>query len=88
MKISVLKLFPAELSIQVAGKEPTHGQINYFLDIKAKCHLKITCKGTLRQATICLIPLPLPLHTEYGTNMYLFTQGRGRGGGEFNQREV
>jgi hypothetical protein len=47
---------------------------------------KITYKGTLRQATICLIPLPLPLRTEYGTNMYLFAQGRGRGGGEFNQK--
>ncbi len=54
-----------------------HGLINYT-DTKAKCrYLKFTCKGTLRQVIICLIPPP-PRYTLY-TSMYLFTHGRGGG---------
>ncbi len=45
---------------------------------------KLTCKGTLRQVFICLrprTPYP-PLHNVYLYTVYLFTQGRGEGGGE------
>ncbi len=56
-------------------------------------HLKkLTCKVTLRQVFICLrprTPCPPPiLHTVYMYTVYLFTQGRRRGRGELNQREV
>jgi hypothetical protein len=40
-------------------------------------HLKkLTCKGTLRQAFICLGPHAPPLYTVYVHTVYLFTQGR------------
>jgi hypothetical protein len=45
-----------------------------FIDTKAKCrHLnKITCKGTLRQVFICLIPPPpLPRYTLYTVRQYV-----------------
>ncbi len=45
---------------------------------------KLTCKGTLRQVFTCLRPSTLPLAhciCVYST-VYLFTLGRGGGGGE------
>jgi hypothetical protein len=58
----------------------------------AKCrNLKnLPRKGTLRQVFICLrnrTPYPTPLHTVVYNTGYLVTQGRGRGGGELNQRK-
>jgi hypothetical protein len=52
---------------------------------------KLTCKMTLRQVFICLMPrtrTPLLTHCirVYGILNYLFTQGREEGG-ELNQRE-
>ncbi len=74
----------------------SHALINY-IDTKAKCrHLKtFTCKGTLRQVIICLRPPPLlwpipPLThcTVYVYTVYLFTQGRGEGGGGEPERRL
>ncbi len=47
---------------------------------------KLTCKGTLRQMFICLIPASPPPYTLYAY-MYMFTQGGGGAEGRVNQRE-
>ncbi len=51
-------------------------------------HLKtFTCKGTMRQVFICLRPrIPYPLNTVYVYTVYLFTLGRGGGGGRKGER--
>jgi hypothetical protein len=63
-----------------------------LIESNAKCCYlnKLTCKKTLRQVFYLSVappphdPIlpPPPLHTAYVYTVYLFTQGRGRGGGE------
>jgi hypothetical protein len=56
---------------------------------------KITCKGTLWQVfypseapSPPMTPYFPPLHTVYVYTVYLFTRGRGEGGGELTREKV
>ncbi len=60
-KILVFRKLPKRV-MGLSVEEHKHGLINY-IDTKAKCRRlkKFTCKGTLRQVLICLIPPPPPV---------------------------